>query len=113
MLAVVEKPLLVVAQHLDSLFHWFQAASHGVVRPGFEEAFGSAHVVVAPEPTEVLLYAPGATRLQIELVQGTERDCLVSTRPTQVDCQVAFRFGASSGADADPRSGCSFGFAVG
>ena len=40
-LAVIEQPLLVATQHLDDLLHWLQAASHGIVRPGFEEAFGS------------------------------------------------------------------------
>ena len=39
-LAVVEQPFLVAAQHLDDLLHRLQAAPHGVVRPGPEEAFG-------------------------------------------------------------------------
>src|SRR5450830_713351 len=74
MLAVVEQPFLVAAQHLDDLLHRLQAAPHGVVRPGFEEPFGSALVAVAPELAEVLLDAPGPTRLQVELVQGPKRD---------------------------------------
>src|SRR5664280_1511561 len=74
MLAVVEQPFLVAAQHLDDLLHRLQAAPHRVVRPSFEETFGSALVAVAPELAEVLLDAPGPTRLQVELVQGTKRN---------------------------------------
>ncbi len=73
-LAVVEQPFLVAAQHLDDLFHRLQAAPHGVVGPGFEEPFGSTFVAVAPELAEVFLDAPGPTRLQIELVQDPKRD---------------------------------------
>ena len=39
-LAVVEKPFFVSPEHLDYLFDRLQLASHGVVRPGFEETFG-------------------------------------------------------------------------
>ena len=74
MLAVVEQPFLVAAQHLDDLLHRLQATSHGVVRPGFEEAFGRTLVAVAPELAEVLLDTPGPTRLQVELVQCTKRN---------------------------------------
>jgi len=73
-LAVVEQPFLVTAQHLDNLLHRLQAASHRVVGPGFEEALGSAFVAVAPELAEVLFDAPGPTRLQVELVQCPKRD---------------------------------------
>ena len=72
-LAVVEQPVLVTSEHFDDLFDWLQLAAHRVVRPGFEEAFGCTLVAVAPELAEVFLYAPGPTRLQIELVQGPKR----------------------------------------
>ena len=75
-LAVVEQPFLVAAQHLDDLLHRLQTASHRVVRPDFEETFGSALVTVAPELAEVLLDAPGPARLQVELVQGSKRNGL-------------------------------------
>ena len=74
MLAVVEQPFFVATQHLDDLLHRLQSASHGIVRPGLEEAFSGTLVAIAPELAEVLLDAPGPTRLQVELVQGTERD---------------------------------------
>ena len=67
-LAVVEKPFFVAPEHLDYLFDRLQLAAHRIVRPGFEEAFGSTLVAVAPELAEVLLYAPGPTGLQVELV---------------------------------------------
>jgi hypothetical protein len=60
-LAVIEQSFFVAAQHLDDLLHRLQAASHRVVRPGFEEAFGSALLTVAPELAEVFLDAPGPT----------------------------------------------------
>ena len=70
----ISQPFFVAAQHLDYLLHRLQAASHRVVRPGFEEALGGALVAVAPELAEVLLDAPGPARLQVELVQCPKRD---------------------------------------
>src|ERR1035437_4110542 len=57
-LAEVKQPLFVTPEHLDYFFDWLQLAAHRVVRPGFEEAFGSTLVAVAPELGEVLLDAP-------------------------------------------------------
>src|ERR1035437_10457112 len=73
-LAEVEQSLLVAPEHLDYFFDWLQLAAHCVVRPSFEEAFGSTFVAVAPELGEVLLDAPGPARLQVELVQSPKRN---------------------------------------
>ena len=79
MLAVVEQSFLVAPEHLDYLFHGLQTTPHRIIRPGFEEAFGSSFVAVAPELAEVLLDAPGPARLQVELVQGPKRDGFSAT----------------------------------
>src|SRR5665647_251203 len=84
MLAIVQQPFLVASEHLDYLFHRLQTTPHRVIRPGFEEAFGSSFVAVAPELAEVLLDAPGSARLQVELVQGPKR-CLLYTSPSPRD----------------------------
>ena len=73
-LAEVERSLLVAPEHLDDLFDRLPLVANRVVRPGFEEAFGSTLVAVAPELTEVLLDTPCPAGLQVELVQGAKRD---------------------------------------
>ena len=73
-LAEVEQSFLVAPEHLDHFFDRLQLAAHRVVRPGFEEAFGSTLVAIAPELSEVLLDAPGPAGFQVELVQGAKRD---------------------------------------
>lgn len=66
-------------EHLDYLFDWLQLASHCVVRPGLEEAFGGTFVAVTPELGEVFLDAPRSARFQIELVQRPKQDGLSAT----------------------------------
>ena len=67
-LAEVEQSFLMTPEHLDDLFDRLQTTSHRVVRPNFEEPVCRSLVAVAPELGEVLLDAPGATGLQVELV---------------------------------------------
>ena len=75
-LAEVEQPRLMTAQHLDDLLDGLQSAAHGVVGPSSEEPFGSTLVAVAPELGEVLFDAPGPAGLEVELIQGPKRDSL-------------------------------------
>ena len=75
-LAVVEQTRFMTPEHLDHFFDRFQTAAHRVVRPCVKEAFGRTRVAIDPELSERFFDAPSSTGLEVELVQGSERNRL-------------------------------------
>src|SRR5450631_4617496 len=63
--AVVKQAGLMAAKHLDHFFDRLQAASHGVVGPGIEEAFRRPRIAVRPELYKRFLDAPCPASLEV------------------------------------------------